>query len=77
MIENNLEKNYTRDPLYIPFWEKQYLKLNEATAYYGIGKNKIRSLTDGPAADCVLWVGRTRYINRGKFGKFLSESSVI
>jgi len=61
----------------IPIWKKELLSLNEATAYYGIGKNTIRQLTNSVAADCVLWIGRTRYIKRENFSKFLAGSSVI
>lgn len=77
MTESNLEKKENYSPLFVPIWERALLTLNEANAYFGIGKNTIRSLTDGAAADCALWVGRTRYIKRDKFGKFLSEASVI
>ena len=30
----------------VPIWEKANLTLEEAAAYYGIGINKLRSLTD-------------------------------
>ena len=32
--------------LSVPIWEKANLTLEEAAAYYGIGINKLRALTD-------------------------------
>ena len=56
----------------IPIWEKSNLTLEEAAAYYNIGINKLRQLTD--AKECekfVLWVGNRRLIKRVAFEKYL------
>ena len=56
----------------IPIWEKSNLTLDEAAAYYNIGINKLRQLTD--AKECekfVLWVGNRRLIKRVAFEKYL------
>lgn len=62
----------------IPIWEKSNLTLEEAAAYYNIGINKLRQLTD--AKECekfVLWVGNRRLIKRVSFEKYLqSEYSI-
>ena len=42
----------------VPIWEKANLTLEEAAAYYGIGINKLRSLTDTDDCPYVLWVGK-------------------
>lgn len=56
----------------IPIWEKSNLTLEEASAYYNIGINKLRQLTD--AKECekfVLWVGNRRLVKRVAFEKYL------
>ena len=44
----------------VPIWEKANLTLEEAAAYYGIGINRLRSLTDTDRCPYVLWVGNKR-----------------
>ena len=61
----------------VPIWEKENLTVEEASAYFGVGVNKIRSLTDSEAADCALWVGSKRLIKRRKFSQFLENSFSI
>ena len=62
----------------VPIWEKANLTLEEAAAYYNIGINKIRAITD--RRECkqfVLWVGNRRLIKRDPFEAYLkSEHSV-
>ena len=55
----------------VPIWEKANLTLEEAAAYYGIGINKLRSLTDTDDCPSVLWVGTTRLVKRKPFEKYL------
>lgn len=31
----------------VPIWEKANLTIEEAAAYFGIGTNKLRAMTDG------------------------------
>ena len=50
--------------LQIPFWLKSNLTVDEAAAYSGIGRNKIRELTDSESCSFVLWVGNKRLIKR-------------
>ena len=57
--------------LTVPIWEKANLSLEEAAAYYGIGINKLRSLTDTDDCPYVLWVGNKRLIKRKSFEKYL------
>ena len=57
--------------LSIPIWEKSNLTLEEAAAYYEIGINKLRSLTDTVRCPYVLWVGNKRLIKRKPFEKYL------
>lgn len=56
----------------IPIWEKSNLTLEEAAAYYNIGINKLRQLTDTKECEkFVLWVGNRRLIKRVAFEKYL------
>ena len=61
----------------VPIWEKANLTVEDATAYFNIGVNKIRELSN--PADCpfVLWVGSKRLIKRKAFEKFLKEAYLV
>lgn len=62
----------------VPVWEKANLTLEEAAAYYNIGVNKLRGLTD--TKDCekyVLWVGNRRLIKRKPFESYLQNEYSI
>lgn len=58
----------------IPVWEKVNLNLEEAAAYFNIGINKLRILTDSRECEnYVLWVGKKRLIKRKQFEAYLSS----
>ena len=57
----------------IPVWEKANLTITEAAAYFNIGENKIRSLSDDDDCTFVLWCGRKRLIKRAAFEKYLEK----
>ena len=61
----------------VPIWEKANLTVEEAADYFGIGTNKLRTMTDGENCPFVLWVGSKRLIKRRKFEKFLEEQYSI
>lgn len=42
----------------VPLWEKMLLTIKEASDYTGIGRHKLRELTDNEDCDFVLWAGR-------------------
>lgn len=46
----------------VPIWEKSNLTLAEASAYSGIGVNKLREITNNKKCRFVLWVGNKRLI---------------
>ena len=62
----------------VPVWEKANLTLEEAAAYFGIGINKLRDMTDSKECEkYVLWVGNRRLIKRKLFEEYLqSEYSI-
>lgn len=56
----------------IPIWQKANLTLEEAAAYYNIGINKLRQITDRKECEkYVLWVGTRRLIKRVPFEIYL------
>ena len=55
----------------VPIADKALLTLEEATAYYGIGMNKIRELTNADQCPYVLWNGNKRLIKRKPFEEYL------
>lgn len=61
----------------IPISEKINLTVEEAAAYYNIGENKLREITDEPNCQFVLFVGRKRLIKRKQFERYLNKSYSI
>lgn len=61
----------------VPVWEKANLTLDEAAAYSGIGKNKIRELSEDENCKFVLWVGTKRLIKRKLFDKYIEQQYSI
>ena len=61
----------------IPIWEKSNLTIEEAAAFFNIGENKLRELTDPEDCNFVLWVGRKRLIKKDAFKKFIEKQYSI
>lgn len=61
----------------VPVWQKVNLTIDEAAAYFGVGKNKIREVSDSDNCNFVLWVGKKRLIKRKRFEKYLEEAFSI
>jgi len=61
----------------VPIWEKTNLTVEEATAYSGIGANRIRELTNDEKCPFVLWVGNKRLIKRKKFDDYIDKQYSI
>ena len=59
---NSIEKQ--NEKKFVPIWEKSTLTIEEAALYSGIGRNKLRQLTDDDNCPFVLWVGSKRLIKR-------------
>ena len=56
----------------IPLWEKSNLTLEEASAYSGIGINKLRELSNDRNCTFVLWNGSKRLIKRKAFDEYIA-----
>jgi len=61
----------------VPLWQKVTLSLEEAVAYTGVARNKLRELSEGDASDCVIWVGKKRLFKRKKLEEFLDRAFSI
>ena len=61
----------------VPVWEKANLNLEEAAAYFGIGINKLRDMTNENNCPFVLLNGNKRLIKRRAFERFLDSSYSI
>lgn len=61
------------EPLHIPFWLKSNLTVEEAAAYSGVGRSKLRELSDDENCSFVLWVGNKRLIKRRLLDEFLDS----
>lgn len=66
------------DKLKIPFWEQYVLSIQEAAAYFNIGKDKLYKLvSDNKDADFILWNGTRAQIKRKKFENYIDALNVI
>lgn len=60
----------------VPVWQKTHLTLDEAAAYTGIGRDKLRELSD-KSSEIVLWVGNKRLLNRKKLDNYLETIKAL
>ncbi len=65
-----------RNEVQVPIWQKSHLTTDEAAAYTGIGRDKLREIAD-KNSELVLWVGRKRLFHRNKLDRFLEATSVL
>lgn len=56
----------------VPIWEKSKLTLEEASAYSGIGINKLRELSNEKNCRFVLWCRSKRLIKRKLLDEYIS-----
>jgi excisionase family DNA binding protein len=61
----------------VPIWEKANLAIEEAAAYFGVGMNKLRELTEDEQCKFVLFVGTKRLIKRCMFEQYLEHAYSI
>lgn len=61
----------------IPVHEKANLTIEEASAYFGIGVNKLREMTSDENCKFVLWCGKKRLIKRRILEEYLAKSYSI
>lgn len=71
------EESIMTDNKTVPIWEKSNLTLEEASAYSGIGINKIRDLSMERNCNFVLFVGTKRLIKRRQFDAYIDKAYSI
>lgn len=54
-------------------WLKTTLTLDEATAYSGLGRDKLIELSMKDELGLVLWVGRKRLFKRQKLDDYINR----
>ena len=57
----------------VPIWNKANLTIEEAAAYFGIGMNELRELTEDENCKFVLYIGSKRLIKRQMFENYLEQ----
>ena len=60
-----------------PIWHKSYLTIEEAATYSGIGRAKLRRLTDKEDCPFVLWNGTKRLIKRRVLDDYMDKAYSI
>ena len=61
----------------VPIWEKSNLTLEEAAAYFNIGQNKLRELTNDRNCGFVIWISTKSLIKRLKLEEYLAKAYSI
>ena len=61
----------------VPIWEKSNLTVEEASAYFGIGVNKLREMSNDENCPFVLWNGSKRLFKRTALEKYLETAFSI
>lgn len=66
-------KSKKQDKYYVPVWHKTNLTVEEAEAYSGVGRTKLRQLSNDEDCPFVLWNGTKRLIKRKKLDEYLDN----
>lgn len=62
----------------VPIWEKFNLTVDEASAYFNIGKNRLRDLLEEPGCPFALNVGnKKKLIKRKKLEQYIEKAEWI
>lgn len=65
--------NETQDKYYVPLLHKSNLTVEEAEAYSGVGRTKLRQLSNSEDCPFVLWNGTKRLIKRKQLDEYLEN----
>lgn len=64
--ESDISRSYQ-----VPIWHKATLSMEEAMAYTGIGRDKLREMTNREDCPFILWNGSKRLIKRQAFDEYI------
>ena len=56
-----------------PLWERKYLTLMEAAAYTGIGRDKLRELSNRDDCNFIRWTKNRKLYKRQKLDEYLDK----
>ena len=57
----------------VPLWERENLTLMEAAAYTGVGRDRLRELSNRDDCKFVLWRGNRKLYKRVKLVEYLEK----
>ena len=57
--------------------DKKLLSVEEAAELFGVGRNKIREITDAKDCPFVIWIGSHRKIKREAFEEYLMNQKYL
>ena len=70
-------KTHSKEKIVIPPWQKLNITIEEASEYSGIGRDKLRELTNSENCPFVFWVGTKRLIRRRQFEEFVEKTKAL
>lgn len=56
-----------------PIWERKWLTIEEAAAYSGIGRTKLRELSNQAGCPFAIWIGNKIHIVRERLDKYIDK----
>ena len=59
----------------VPIWERKWLTIEEAAAYSGIGRSKLRELANENGCPFAIWMGNKIHIIKDKLDKYTEMES--
>ena len=59
----------------VPLWHKSNLTIEEAAAYSGIGRSKLRELANENGCPFAIWMGNKIHIIKDKLDKYTEMES--
>ncbi len=72
-IEGGMAMRVSETENPIPVWERATITLLEAVDYIGIGRDKLKEISDGEDCEFVLWGGHRRLFKRKKLEEYLEK----
>ncbi len=57
----------------VPVWHKLVMNLEEAMAYSGISRPRLRKMTLEDDCPFILWVGKKRFIKRRLLDEYITK----
>ena len=63
----------TENKIIIPIWKKSNLTVEEAAVYSGIGRTKLRELSNQAGCPFAIWIGNKIHIVRERLDKYIDK----